>query len=90
MHLYDAFANRGGIESPHFFMYKTRSALSPEQLQMITDPKEITGDPRYVFALVKNFLADSEFSQAPVLVLPASHSAKMQAQPEGTQSVAFE
>lgn len=68
--LYNAFANRAGIEAPHSFSYKMRRDLLWSEKAML-NPRDVGGEDCDVFCCVKTYMHDTRLQQPPVLVLPA-------------------
>jgi hypothetical protein len=84
MHLHNAFANRGGVESPHSFSFKLRRDAGAE-LQVWGDDRQGSAgsagsvrsdcagdDPEDVLCCVKTYMRDTTLQQPPVVALPAS------------------
>ena len=74
--LFNCFATRGGVESPHSFSFKRRRDLTARDHSVQQDVQ--TSRPRYasapnsddVMCCVKTYMRDVKLMQAPVPVLP--------------------
>lgn len=67
--LYNAFATRGGIETPHSFTFKIARDLT--QAERGTGVQESGMQPLDVVCCVKTYMRDQHLQHEPVVVLPA-------------------
>ena len=69
--MYNAFANREGIEAPHAFTFKLRSDLTRKEQGMIRPTSRCAkGGALDVFCCVQTYMHSTTLQQPPVLVLP--------------------
>jgi len=83
-----SFRNRDGIETPHSFIYKRRGNLNKAELDLVQDniPRAVryagydsaSACPGDVYCMVKTYMRDLHYQQAPVLVLPADRGSRVQ------------
>ena len=80
--LWNAFANRKGMEAPHAFTFKLGRELRPSERAWFRGPGvekfERAGpgasDSRSVYCCVKEFMHSVDLKQAPVLTIPAGRA----------------
>ena len=66
--LYNAFANREGIEAPHSFTFKLRSDLTRKEQGMIRPTsRDAKGGDLDVYCCVKTYMHSNALQQLPVL-----------------------
>jgi len=87
VHLFNAFANRDGVESPHSFTFRQRrDCMGAEFRVRGVDSPTVVGDgnPGDVLCCVKTYMRDTVLQQPPLIVLPESQVGRvLQREPAG-------
>eukprot|EP00969_Alexandrium_andersonii_P212417 9380360-Alexandrium_andersonii.AAC.1 len=70
--LENAYGTRKDIEAPHSFMFVPRGWIARRHWNTIKQHRSFadSNDPRDVLVLVKQWMADNQLSQEPLLALP--------------------
>lgn len=85
---YNCLANRGGVEAPHSFTFKSAQDLTPTERSTKDEleswrPNEL--HPLDVVCCVKTYMRDQHLQQSPVLVVPVDRLQRLTtAQPNST------
>lgn len=84
-HCYNCLRNRGGIEAPHSFTFKSAQDLTQTERNIPIGPEDESQDvlqPMDVVCCVKTYMRDQHLQQRPVLVVPADRMHRVTAQPD--------
>jgi hypothetical protein len=75
LHFCDALRNRGGVVTPHSFMFKPRALLSSKELAWGTEERQgFTATSADVMCCIKAYMRDVQLQQEPMQTLSASQT----------------